>query len=545
MSAILNVDLPDQSKVLVEATHPSIGDVQLHANQLYEGFGNGKAQSWATYLPQSSVGSVVENLQYDIIIPGSSSGMDIIDQLFLELTVSSNSVSNITQITYKPIFNWFQRVEISQEGGNIIQTIYSDQLFANYVTNTNTVNQDDIKAQVNTDPRNFLPWFDQEARAADITFDNVSVRNGANTAAIDVLIPSQNSGSSGRSSYLSQSYFRSVGDQSNNLAAVPPTVLAPGELANYQAFAKGGAFTVPVTNKKFYLPIWNTVLQQSKILLSEIKSSIRFRFYMNPQILMFDTGSGVNATVNTLSGANLWAFGQKLTPQTLAALSLKYQLPTISSFNYYLEFSQNFASVNLDDNSFTEVVLSPITGYCNQLLIYLQDDRPDIAYPGIASANGQTGDRKFIQNNQMTLPITNIQFVRDDGSIYGSGLPISGNLLQLANVFKSFPKSVSADDRLYFRKYYLIEFSKFPLNTAENAVYGGAYSMTGRERIRFAGDSTFAAALKELNGTGTDLVDVAPFKLYSNCSLHVVASIQAEAIMSSGLINTSIPRNLN
>jgi len=130
-------------------------------------------------------------------------------------------------------------------------------------------------------------------------------------------------------------------------------------------------------------------------------------------------------------------------------------------------------------------------------------------------------------------------------SIYGSGLPISGNLLQLASVFKSFPKSVAADDRLYFRKYYLIEFSKFPLNTAQNAVYGGAYSMTGRERIRFAGDKSFYTASQELNGTGTDLVNVAVNKLYTNCSFHVVASINAELIQSSGLLNTSIPRNLN
>jgi len=116
MSAILNVNLPDQKvQNLVEAEHPTIGSVQLHANQLLEGFGSGRAASWATYLPQSSVGASIENLQFDILIPPSSSGLDIIDNLFLELIVSSNSASNLTEIAYKPIFNWFQRLEISQE----------------------------------------------------------------------------------------------------------------------------------------------------------------------------------------------------------------------------------------------------------------------------------------------------------------------------------------------------------------------------------------------------------------------------------------------
>jgi hypothetical protein len=133
-------------------------------------------------------------------------------------------------------------------------------------------------------------------------------------------------------------------------------------------------------------------------------------------------------------------------------------------------------------------------------------------------------------------------------SIYGAGNPLPDDLLLMMNSYKSFPKSVYQDNRLYFRKYYYIEFSKFPIVTAETAVYGGSYNMTGRERIRFQADRRFVAQNKELAADGNDLVTVPVLphtQLYSRCSLHVCASIMAEAIEAGGIITANLPRILN
>lgn len=495
MSAILDVGLPDNTKPLVEANHPLLGDIQLHANSLIEGKGAGKANYWANYQPQSGLGTA-ENAQFDILISPSTGSINVIDQLFLQLSYKSSQTSVVGNVTYKPMLQWLNRVEISMDGGNILQIIYGDQNFADTVNNSTVSNLDDIKENLNLDPRNYLSWFDLQSTAPNET-----------TAGIV-----------GGSSYLAQPYVRSIAAH------------------GIQTYCKGGQ-VIPDNTTEYtgYIPFFNTIMQQAKILLSALKSNIRLRFYLNNQILLVDSGFGtVNACSTTLTKAILWAAGAKLSPENNAALVLKYQNPVISSFNYFLEFSESYASVSLSAGSFKEAVLSPLTGYCSQLIVYLQDDRQDQAYPA-----------NFKQNNMMTLPMDNIQFVTQDGSIYGSGLPIPDNLLLMMNSYKSFPKSVSQDGRLYFRKYYYIEFSKFPIATAENAVYGGSYNLTGRERIRFTPDASFVTQNKELNVLGNDLATVAGSALYTNCSLHVIASIFAEAIESGGLISANLPRNLN
>jgi len=531
MSAILDVGVPDDTITLLDASHPNLGEIALHANSLYAGFGKDKQQYWSSYRPQSGIGGPMSNAQFDILITPTSGngGINVIDQLFLQLTISSMSTTS-SLFTLKPVFQWLQRIEISMDGGNILQNIYGDELFADHINNSTVSNLDDIKNQLNLDPRNYLAWFDKLGQG-----DSYSITSGVITGSNNQL---------GQSTFLSQPYFKSDG----TINGSPLT--GTGNLATYAPYAKGGQLS-PGTPYNFYIPINNSIMQQAKILLSSLSANIRLRFYMNADPLLFDNGVGVGANVVSINQATLWATGSRLSAPSLAELNLKYQNPVVSSFNYYLEFSYNLNQVVPATGGFNEVVLTPITGLCSQLLFYLQDDRPNIAYPKIANVGGV----QHISNNMMTLPMTNIQFVTQDGSIYGSGTEIPNDLLILMNTYKSFPKSVSSDDRLYFRRYYYFEFSKFPIETAETAVFAGFYNMTGRERIRFnAKESVYAngvqASQLELDGNGND-VDAVPtsgagdYALYQNCSFHLVANIMGEAIQAGGLVSANLPRSLN
>lgn len=395
MTSILDAGLPDNSKPLVEANNDALGNLQLHVNSLYSGYGLNKQEYWANYRPQSGVSGDINSSQFDILItPTSGNGsIDIIDRLYLQLALTPDASGNATEFALKPLHHMINRIELSIDGGAILQILYGDQLFADIVANSTVSNLDDIKAQINLDPRNYLNWFDNVAKSA-----NPEINSTGNIVG--------NSGSIGRSCFMSQSYFKSEGTFTDTLPVSPDTAF----LENYCAFAKGGILKCPVPAEfegayNFYIPLYNTIMQQAKILLSALKANIRLRFYMNNQCKLYDSGVGASVTNINIKQASLWASGSRLSNEGLAALTLKYQNPVVSAFNYYLEFSQSFETVNV--GSFTECVLSPITGMCNLLLFYLQDDRPDQLYPTL-----------YKQNNMMTLPMDQIQFVNQDGEQY-------------------------------------------------------------------------------------------------------------------------------
>lgn len=533
---ILNVGLPDNTKPIVDATNAQLGDIGLHANQLLAGFGKNKRQITSVYQPQSGTTGRVENATFDIIVPPTSgnSSINIVDQIILEVGVTVANAGVASNVTLKPIQQWFNRVEISQDGGNQLQIIYFDQQFAQTVMNTNISNVDDLKSQLNLDPRNFLPWFDATADAGLLKIDNTGL-------VVDT------SGAVGRSSYLSQPYFQSAGAYSSaaEIAAVP---LTSGQLVNYEAFAKGGFLTQDKYGGKytFYLPLNSTILQSGKILMNQLSSNIRFRFYMNGEVKVYDSGAADNSATVSFNGVNLWMYGSQLSDATLNILDAKYLNPVVSSFNYYLEMTQEFNSMGTGSGNMNEIVLSPLTGLCTSLCFWISDQRSDIAYPQV-SANGI----KYNQN-MMTLPIESYQFLTDTGAVYGQGSPIPNSLVKMINSYRRFPKSVSQDDRLYFRQFYTLDFSNDPITAENESVFGGSYLLTGRERLRiYCPDRTapgYPADVfpnKELNNKG-NAVDATPATDYpykGPCQVHIVATIMAECVQAGKLLTVNLPRN--
>lgn len=526
MSASLtDVNLPDNDKILVDATNPNIGDFSIHTGALMAGFGQGKQTLTASYKPQSGIQGDIRNSQFDILVPPTirNTGINIVDNVFLQIDIKLSSPSGGNVVTLKPVPQWFNRVEISQDGSNQIQIIYFDFNYAKMVMDSNISNLDDIKAQINMDPRNFLAWFDSQSTALDFT----TLLNGEIQTVSSTL---------GRSTYLSQPYFKTVG----NYNGAPQAGARP---YNYLAFTKGGQLSTDINSGiyTFYLPIPNTFLQSAKVLLNKISSNIRFRFYMNNEVKLYDSGSNVNITQVNIQQATLWLTGSKLSDQGLNVMDAKYLNPVVGASNYYLEFTQTFQNPSL--TGFNEAVLSPLTGLASSLLFWIEDTRPDIRYP-----EQSPGGERYISNNMMTLPIKSYQFVQDNGSIYGSGDYIGNDLILMINSFRKFPVSTYQDDRLYFKKFYSIDFNNNPVTVANEAAYGGLYALTGRERIRFQlfNAVDFPGTIfpnRELNATGSD-VDAAPLSaIYSNITLHVVATIKQEIIESNGLIAMNLPRN--
>lgn len=527
MTSLLDVNAPDNTKVILDATNPNLGDIGLHASQILAGAGEGKIVLTSSYQPQAGLGSFIENSQFDIVTPPTrGSGVDVIDQIFLQMNIKLQSAAHSkTNCVLKPIQQWFNRVDISMDGSTVLQSIYFDQQFAQTVMNSDVINLDDMKSQTNLDPNNFLSYFDKPAKGATITIDGA----GAVTAA---------NGTLGRSSYLAKAYFQSDGSINDD----SPSLV--GQLANFYPFAKGGETNNEDNggNYVFYLPITNTILQSAKILMNELNANMRFRFYLNPQVKLFDEGTGPNTTQITITQATLWLIGSQLSPEVSAALALKYRNPVVSAYTYYMEYTQEFSNPSRG-GTFNEAVLNPLVGMCSSLTFWLEDIRGDIAYPAANS-----GGDKYIQNNMMTVPIQAYQMVAASGQIIGSGNQVPGELLIAMNTFRKFPKTNYGDNRLYFRKYYSIDFSTDVIAAEDAAVYGGAYQLTGRERIRFYLPSTPYVTPAtdfphvELNGDGY-AVDATPLSdVYSNLRLHVVAAIRAEAIESSGLISFSLPR---
>lgn len=526
MTSLLDVNAPDNTKVILDATNPNLGDIGLHASQILAGTGEGKVAISSSYFPQSGIAGFIENSQFDIVVPPTrGSGVDVVDQIFLQMNIKLQSAASPINCALKPVQNWFNRVDISVDGSTVLQSIYFDQQYAQTVMNSDISNLDDLKAQMNLDPRNYLCWFDKQAKGSTITVDaggNVTTSNGT----------------LGQSSYLAQAYFAADGAHNGAVAA--------GQLANYYPFAKGGMLNNVVNGGQytFYMPITNTILQSAKVLMNELNANMRFRFYMNPQVKLFDEGTGVNATQITINQATLWLFGTQLSPEVAASMSLKYRNPVVSSYNYYMEFTQEFTPAAIG-GTFNEAVLNPLVGMCSSLLFFLEDTRQNIAYP---AANG--GGDKYIQNNMMTVPIQAYQFVTASGQIFGSGTQVPGDLQIALNTFRKYPKTVSGDNRLYFKKFYTIDFANDPITAENEAVYGGVYQLTGRERLRFylpdiSQIANYPADVfpnVELNGEGYAVNTVPASDPYSSLRLHVIASIRAEAIESNGLISFSLPR---
>lgn len=544
-SAILDAGLPDNNKVLVDANHPTLGAISLHASQIMEGFGNNKMELTASYQPQSGLGSNPAGSTFDIVIPPSrgTNSVAIIDKLILELSIQISSPTAPNNVTLKPCQQWLQRVQIMIDGGNDLQNVYFDEQFIRTVMNSNKDNLDCIKDMINTDPNNFLPWFDERAQGYNV---NYVVDPGPPTA--EVLIEGQK----GRSTYLSNAYFESGGtldgsDSANELA-LPPTV--NGYLNNYYPFAKGGALiSGDLTQSgarvyKFYIPIFNTILQTSKILMNKLTSNIRMRFYMNNELVLYDSGVAPNLTSLTLNNANLWVQGASLSIGGLALMDQKYLVPVVSSFPYYLEYIQDFDGATAN-GSYYEAILSSITGYASSLTFYLEDTRTNIAYPQ-TSGNGV----KYINNNMMTLPMAAYQFIDQSGQIVGSGNPIDDKVTRIFNTFRQTPVSTYANDLLYFRRYYRLDFNNNPITTISGAVYGNsssAYLMTSRERLRIFLPNAAAIPADEfpnveLSQTGNRVDTVPASPPYSKFRLHVIASIIAESIEAGGIISVSIPR---
>jgi hypothetical protein len=344
----------------------------------------------------------------------------------------------------------------------------------------------------------------------------------------------------GASTYLSQPYFQNVGGMTGEI-----TNLNNGKPYTYQAFGKGGYLRTDKFGGKytFYLPLPNTFLQSAKVLLNKITSNLRFKFYMNNEVKLYDSGSNVNLTNVFLNQATLWLGGNKLSDAGLNILDAKYLNPVIGPFNYYLEFTQDFQ--NPSSSSFNESVLSPLTGLCSSLLFWLEDTRPDIKYP-----TQSPGGERYINNNMMTVPILSYQFVQDNGSIYGSGNYVDNDLIVMINTFKKFPVSVYGDNRLYFKKFYSIDFSNDPITAENESVYGGLYLLTGRERIRFNIPDVTNPTLPadefpkvELNNTGNEVTATPDSPFYSRVRLHVVATIKGEIVETNGLLRMNLPRN--
>lgn len=524
---ILNVGLPDNLKPIVDASHPQLGDIGLHANQLLSGFGKNKRQITAIFQPQSGVQGAVENSTFDIIMPATSgnSSINIIDQLILQMSVIITNPSAAADLTLKPIQQWFNRVEISQDGGNQLQIIYFDQQFAQTVMNSNISNLDDIKSELNLDPRNFLPWFDEFSQGIYLEMNSDGT----------VL---NNQGKLGRSTYLSQPYFQSF--------EADETPTQDGFLRGYIANAKGGYLTKANYGGKytFYLPLNATILQSAKILMNQLNSNIRFRFYMNSEVKLYDAGAANNSATVSFDQVNLWVYGSQLSDASLALLDAKYLNPVVSSFNYYLEMTQEFSPMAVG-GTFNEIVLSPLTGLCTSLLFWIEDTRSNILYPE-ESANGI----KYKNGNMMTLPIQSYSFISDQGAVFGSGTPIPNNLAKMINSYRRFPKSVSQDDRLYFRQFYTLDFSNDPITAENESVFGGSYLLTGRERLRIycpdPAESTIPATVfpkKELNKEGNAVDENPASTFYTNTRVHIVASIMGECVQAGGLLTVNLPRN--
>jgi len=524
--------LADESKPLLVVDHPTAGPLSLNAAQILQGYGNDKSMITASYTPQSGIAGPIEGAQYDIIIPKSTgnSGVNIVEQLFLQIDVNIKSSTVPTNVALKPLHQWFLRLDLTMDGSSVIQSIYFDKNFTEIVNNSDLSNIDDIKSQINLDPRNGLCWFDENADGGLIT-----VNATGNVTAV--------SGKVGRSTYLSQPYFNSGGLFTGTVEAGPVPPANNGQAQSYKAFAKGGYLNNGTGSKnyRFYLPIHNTFLQSSKILMNKLNADVRFKFYMNNQVKLYDEGTGPSASTITINQATLWVVGKRLASESLALLDEQYLNPVVSNFNYYLEYTQDFQSP-ATGGTMNEAVLSPLVGNASQIVFWLEDTRPDIKYPG---PNG--GGDRYIQNNMMTLPVASYQFIKADGSPLGSGLYIPDDLIIMMNTFRKTPKSVAGDNRLYFRKYYSIDFTNDPITAESGAVYGGYYPLTGKERIRFylPDAAQFPADVfpnVELNPYGNAVDAVPTTAPYSRLTLHVVAVIAAEAIEYQGQIKQRIPR---
>lgn len=517
-----DIGLPDDNKPLAIVDHPVAGQVALNVEQILQGYGEGKQMITASYTPQS-LSSVIENAQFDILVPKSSGngGVNIVDQIYLQIDITINSYATPSNVALKPLHQWFQRLDITMDGSSVLQSIYFDKSFVDYFNNSTVSNLDDFKSQTNMDPRNGLCWYDDQAISGLLT------TNGAG-------LITATSGTAGASSYLSQPYFESGGDSDGATA---------GQLYSYEAFAKGGYLRTNSSGyltKTFYLPIPNTFLQASKILMNKLNGDLRFKFYTNNQIKLYDEGAGANSADIKLNQATLWLVGKKLAPASLAVLNAQYEKPVVSNFNWYLEFIQPMGTMT--PGTAYDIVLNPLVGNCLSLTFWLSDDRQDIKYP-----RASYGGVQYIQNNMMTVPIAKYSFINNDGSVYGSGLAIPNDLTIMMNDFRKFPKNVSGDDRLYFRKYYYLDFTNNPITAENEAIYSGFYPLDGKQRLRIyiPSVSDFPATSfpnKELNAEG-NAVDATPSSaMYSNVTLHVVATIQGEMIESNGQLIQRIPR---
>jgi hypothetical protein len=256
-----------------------------------------------------------------------------------------------------------------------------------------------------------------------------------------------------------------------------------------------------------------------------------------------------------MSQVTLWNLGSRLSDLGYAALTAKYNLPVVSSFNYYLQFQQQVNSLPYNGGT-VDINLNSITGLVSQLLIYYRDDRANIAYPG--PGNGSTSPTHKL-GNLMTLPLSQIQLIKEDGSIFGSGNVVSQDLRILFDVYKETPVSTSynhsinaiaantpaGNDELYFRKAYKFDFANFPIEAANKSIFSGVYSFTGRERLRIAGSQDLVNIGYELDANG-NAIDATPSSaLYSQGTLCVVAYVVAEAVESNGTIYVNIPRTWN
>lgn len=514
---ILDAGTDDLNKPLVEASNPELGTIYIHENQILHGYGKNKSTIISSYKPQNGISGKVESANFDIVInpQKSNEGISIIDDIILELNINLNSGGATSYVTLKPVHQWFEKVDISNAGGNIIQTIYFDHSFTNLVNNTFTDQVNNMKSQINTDPRNFLPWFDLGANSPTVTVDGA----GAVTTT---------DGNAGKSTFLSQPYFYSSGANTGAVGA--------GTIQNYNAYAKGG-YLACGNDYTFYLPIDGNFLQSSEIFMPALNTEIRFRFYMNSEIKQFDSETALSSLcVANFNSVTMWVRGSRLAQASFDSLMLKYQNPVVSNFAWYNEI----VSV---DTSFTagqpfDLTLATFTGLCTKLTFWLEDTRSDILYPTSEYdvAGSAAAGTRYYQGNMMTLPISEYLFIKENGSSYGTGQLRQEPLLNMLNSYQKAPKSAAYDERLYFRKYYEIDFSK-NLLALENVkgVYSGGYMMTSREVLRI---KTPAPPSVELNGFG-NAVDGSPTTaLYSNCKLHVVGTFLYEIIEKDGMLET-------
>lgn len=504
---ILDVGLEDDIKPLVPATNPQYGDIYLHENQILKGYGSEKTTITQSYKPLNGISGRVESATFDILLTNgtSSNTIDVVDDLVLQIGVNLNSSAAGNNVCLKPIHHWFQKVEISLDGGTTLQNIYFDNEFAKITMDSFSDNISNLKSQLNLDPRNFLPWFDDQAGGAVIE-----------SSAAGAIV--SNLGTVGKSAYLSQPYYYSTGNVTGAVSA--------GVLASYTPFAKGG-FLQSGDKYTFYLPITGTVLQSAEVFLPALQSGIRFKFYMNNEVMLYDEGTGASKTYVNFEDCTLWVRGSKLSTLGYTALMEKYQKPVISRYTWYNEFISAPAAIpSGQDNDF---ILANLTGECSKLVFWIEDTRPNIAYPAANS-----GSDKYIQNNMMTLPIESYLFIDSNGSTFGTGTNRPQALVEIFNNFRQLPKSVYADERLYFRKYYVIDFSKNFIDLDESAVYKGAYRMTGKETLRIRVPTPPSV---ELNADGNDINAVTASALYSSCKLHVVAYFNAELVEVDGQLS--------